>query len=101
MGHPSFGPVEGLTGTFDIPLTVGSDSGKFTTKSIAAPMTALVFTGTGSVGLTAPATVGDAPIAVGTLVGNLTAVPFGIALTATCVPDAGQDLTVGQRERGR
>ena len=95
MGAPSFGPVSGMTGTFDIPLSVGDDTATFTTKSISAPMTALVFNDSGSVDLTAPNAVGSAPISVGTMIGNLVADPFGIAVVTTCVPDAGQDQTVG------
>ncbi len=58
-------------------------------------MTALVFADSGSVPMTAPAAVGDTPITLGTIVGHLTADPYGIALLSTCVPTAGQDLTIG------
>jgi hypothetical protein len=95
LGAPSFGPVTGLTGTIDVPVSVGGSSSTFTTKSIAAPMTALVYEDAGTVSLTSPATPGEAAITVGTLIGNLTAQPFGLGLVATCAPDAGQDLTVG------
>jgi hypothetical protein len=95
LGSANFGPVTGLTGTFDVPLSLAGDSSTFTTKSITAPMTALVYNDSGTTHLNAPTVVGESPITVGTLVGNLVANPFGLALVATCVPDAGQDLTVG------
>lgn len=96
MGSASFGPVTGLTGTWDVPLTVGGASKTFTTKSQTIPMTALVVNDAGKLGLTAPAAVGDAPITVGTIVGHVVADPFGLALTVTCTPNAGEDLTVGK-----
>src|SRR6478752_6225846 len=42
LGSASFGPVTGMTGTWDVPLTVGGATKTFTTKSKSAPMTALV-----------------------------------------------------------
>lgn len=93
FGSLSMGPVTQLTGSFDIPLTLGSSTATFTSPTQTVPNTALVYTGTGSVDLTAPAALGDAPITVGTIVGNFSA--MGIPITTTCTPAAGQNLTVG------
>lgn len=95
MGSTSFGPITDLAGTFTIPLTVGGTTVELKTASASAPVTALEYTSTTSGNLTAPAEAGAAPITVGTIVGSLKTTPFDAAAPATCVPDEGQDQTVG------
>lgn len=87
-------PISELSGSFDIPLTVGDETATFTTPTAKAPTSALVYTADGTLDMTAPAAAGDAPITVGTIIGNFSA--LGIPIAATCLPDAGENLTVGQ-----
>lgn len=93
FGSLSMGPVTSLTGSFDIPLTLGTSTATFKTEPQTVPNTALVYTGAGSVDLTAPAAAGAAPITVGTIAGHFKA--MGIDIPATCTPDTGSNLTVG------
>lgn len=89
-------PITTLDGSFGIPLTVGSDTATFTTPVQTAPASALVYTGAGAVnGLTSPATLGDAPITVGTIAGNFSALGGVATIAATCTPDEGESTTVG------
>jgi hypothetical protein len=93
FGSLSMGPVTELTGSFDIPLTLGSDTATFTTPAQTAPNTALVYTGSGTTDLTAPTEVGSAPVTMGTIIANFAA--LGMPITGTCTPDEGEDTTVG------
>lgn len=95
FGDVSPQAVPELGGSFVLPFSVGSDTGSLTTPNQTAPVTALVFTGSGPVTLTSPATVGAAPITVGTLTANLSALSGSIQIPGTCTPDAGENTTVG------
>ena len=95
MGTAAMGPITQLTGTFDIPLTVGDVTSVVSTGSSSAPASDLAFATSGSGALVAPDEVGTAPVSVGTITGHLTTTPFNQELEVPCVPADGQDLTVG------
>lgn len=97
MGSASFGPVTGLTADFAVPLTVGGVTSVVTLDPASAPLSDLVFTTTGTGNVTAPAELGALPITVGEITDlDLKTEPdFGVPATATCVPEAAQDQTVG------
>lgn len=97
MGSASFGPVQGLNASFQIPLTVGGQTSVVTLDPSTAPLSALQFTASGTGDVAAPTEVGDLPITVGNIDDPVlkTDPDFGIPATLSCVPDAGQDLTVG------
>ncbi|WP_166392335.1 Ig-like domain repeat protein [Nocardioides ochotonae] len=99
MGTTAMGPVSRLSGTIDVAVLVAGES-KTVTIPVAewTPASApLVFTGTTSSELIAPATAGDAPIEVGAVSAALTAT-VGMAtapVNVPCTADAGQDQKVG------
>ena len=99
MGTTPMGPVARLSGTISVAVLVAGES-KTVTIPVAdwTPASApLVFTGTASSELTAPATAGAANIEVGAVSAALTAT-VGAAtapVNVPCTADAGQDQKVG------
>lgn len=88
-------PISELTGSFDIPFSVGGDSDNLKTPEQTVPTTALVYTGSGTLDLTAPTTLGDAPITVGTFPAAFSAMGGVVKIDAICTPAEGESLTVG------